>query len=1394
MSTNDRHCDQRSAAVGIDVGSVALKGVLLDAEGAVMRRLVQPVGGVLAEALGILLGRLLEDVVSPVRLGVTGGGKESFAACPGTVIENDLVATSLAVSAMAPGTRGIVEIGGHQSKWIQLDQEGSLESFALNDQCAAGSGAFLEQQAGRLKMDVEELAACAYGAEGAAPIAGRCAVFAKSDMIHLQQKGTPLPDIAYGLCLALARNFRATLLKGVLPVTPIVVTGGGALNAGLVRAFFDVFKLEPGQMSVMEHPRHLAAEGVARSAIEGGESWDPERLLQWVADADFTKAGSDSRLLPLATRTPGAQAEPEVPEAGPVEAYLGVDVGSVSTNLCLVSRTGEVLDGVYLRTRGDPVAVLREGMADLSARTQGRLNVLGVGTTGSGRHLAGSLLGADVVKNEITCQLIGARHVLPEVDTILEIGGQDSKYVSVLNGRIADFVMNKICAAGTGSFLEEQGDSLGVSIFEEFESLALAAAAPASLGSQCTVFMDSEVVAARQRGVALEDVLAGLALSVAKNYLERVVEGRRIGDHVVFQGGVASNRAVVAAFEQLLGCEVTVHPYNRVSGAIGAAVAARDEMGDGESAFRGLGAVEAASVETFECRACSNLCQVSRIRVEDRTSFFGDVCERFSAREAQRSAAGLPDLVAEVEDRLKSYAGGEAWLGTAGIPRASMMYDLFPFWSTFLRSLGFKVVLPGISDKTVLDEGVRRVTAETCLPIKLTYGHVAGLLDGPEEIDFVFLPAIQDLPDETTKTSYLCPFEESAGFMVGSFTESRVLAPAVHLASSPERLVRTLKSAFEKWEVTEQAVTEALEDAADAQRGYEEALRRRGAEILAGDIDRAFVLLGKPYNITDVFENLNLAGHIRKLGVLAIPQQMLPIEVVDLEEMGLTLPWRYNRSQLQALLSVLGDDRLFPVMISNFGCGPDAFSFKYLEEAAANKPTLFLEFDEHRGEAGLITRLEAFIDEVSAHTSPQASDKPSFPAPSHTAGDRYQGRRLVLPYFADHAYAYQGALRSVGLDAIVLPPPDEATIDAGERISSGKECHPYVLLAGDVIKHIELGTIKSGDVYFFPGTDSPCLMHEYASSIRLELGRRGVQDVEVLNPNAAAHLDVLGYAGLMRLGRGLLGVELMTKLHSQMRPYVAEPEVLDGRFARAYGLLSDFLAVDSPGDALAWLGKELDRFPVDARQRRPVVGVAGDIYTRIHRFGNRNLFHRLEDLGLEVWPAPFLTDSVGFGWRRALDWGIDDGNYKEAAGSAFMSMRKEWELLRTRYQLGRKVERAAEPGYAEVLAMAAPYVDRNANETVLLNVAKMVDYARGGAHGIINAISFHCMLGTVSASLLERIRADHEMIPALTLVYAGKDSPDMETKLEAFAHQVKSWAASRPQEDPSWSWFSRFGK
>jgi predicted CoA-substrate-specific enzyme activase len=1384
--------DSLQIAIGIDLGSVAIKATVLDAKGRVHRQHQRSAKGPVLKNIEALLSEVTQGMdAENMALGVTGGAKSVFDGFGAAHRENDLVASIRAAAAIFPEIQSIIEVGGHQSKWARLGAGGTLESFFVNDQCAAGSGAFLEQQATRLNVDIERFSAMAAGAARSATIAGRCAVFTKSDMIHQQQKGVLWEEIAYGLCLALARNFQANMLRGRELVVPALFIGGGALNAGLYRAFLEVFGLSEKALLKVRAAQFFAAHGVALGALVTEKTTSVDEVVGFLERSSGFKKNTKSKYAALRPSDAVDEGEPRLCASSPVSAYLGVDVGSVSTNLCLLSPQGKVLDAIYLKTKGDPIGSLGEGMVVLRDRAGEYLNVLGVGTTGSGRHLAGKLLGADVVKNEITCQVLGAWHVLPQADTIFEIGGQDSKFISVKDGHAVDFTMNKICAAGTGSFIEEQSETLGVAIKGEFAKLAMKSRNPLDLGSQCTVFVDTEVVNACQEGAPLPDILSGLAYSVARNYLDRVVAGRTIGNEIVFQGGVASNSAVVSAFETILAKPIKVHPQNRVSGAIGAALAAKEQMQGQPSRFRGLNAVDSVDVRTFECKACSNMCQVSRVRLGEAVTFFGDVCERYTARESKGETARPPDLFREIEELLDSYAGGQATLGVAGIPRTLTMMDLLPFWATLLRSLGFRVVLSEPSTARLLEAGTRRLTAETCLPVKLVYGHVASLM-AQEGIDFVLLPSIMEITDCYGAKSHMCPFEETVGFMVGTFAADRMVIPTVTLSSPRPKLVRKLRQKLSTYDFSEEQISEALDAAFAAQGEFYEKLRKRGAEVLSQDLGLAFAVIGKPYNVIDPFENLNLAQHIRRLGILPIPMQMLPVETNIGEDQEAQVPWTYNRSILRCVAEVSRDDRLFPVVVSNFGCGPDAFAMKHLDDSAQGTPYLFLEFDEHRGEAGLITRLEAFIDEVSHWYGRRESKRVSLGLPPRRRHEDLMGHRFVIPYFADHAWAFLGALRFASHEALLLPPPDENSLAYGEAISSGKECHPYVVIAGDLLKHVDTGVIRDGDIFIFPGTTVPCLLQEYGSAMCRELDRAGKTGVAVMTPTGSEHFDILGAPGMVRLGRGLLACDLLTKVKCSVRPYAADAARVDELFANALELLAKKLAEDRMGEALRQIRKEVKEIEKVEQPRRPLVGVAGDTYTRIHPLGNQGLFNRLEELGLEVWPAPLILDVIEFGWRRQISEDFDDGRYLDSFTTAMLFLRKEMESRRVRFMWGNPVEMAGEPGYREVLSRASPYMDEDANEMVLLNIAKMVDYAKRGAAGIINAISFHCMLGTVSASITDRIRQDHGMLPITTMVYSGKATADTDAKLEAFAHQVKSFAKSMREGKKHGSWLSAF--
>ncbi|MCG6926684.1 MAG: acyl-CoA dehydratase activase [Acidobacteria bacterium] len=618
----------RDIALGIDVGSTTVKLVVLDPGGEILAHRYVRANGQPRETL-LETSRLLDRQFAGARIlavGLTGSGGRAVASLVGGIHNNELVTQTRAVGVLHPEARTVIEIGGQDSKflsveWDEASGQMALGDFAMNALCAAGTGSFLDQQAERLGIRIDgEFARLALASRHSARVAGRCTVFAKSDMIHLQQEGVLLADILAGLCQALARNFRSVIGKGKRFTPPILFQGGVARNAAVAKAFEDVLSLKPGELVVPEHCDLMAAIGAAHVALDERHQGRAHPFHGFGPLEAAVRAGGNGEksLQPLASPPREATCfySFPAPDGEPTAVYLGVDVGSISTNLVLLDARDRVVARRYLLTAGKPLDAVREGLRQIGGEIGARLEVVGVGTTGSARHLVGQYVGADVVRNEITAQARAAVAIDPAVDTVFEIGGQDSKFIRIDQGVVVNFAMNNACAAGTGSFLEEQAERLDLSIRDDFAKLALQAPAPSCLGERCTVFMESDLVHHQQRGASVENLTAGLAYSIVHNYLNRVVGSRTVGSRILFLGGVAHNAAVASAFEAVLGRPVRVPPHHDVTGAIGAALLAREERASGSAhgtRFRGFeSARRRYESQSLVCRACPNLCEVKQ--------------------------------------------------------------------------------------------------------------------------------------------------------------------------------------------------------------------------------------------------------------------------------------------------------------------------------------------------------------------------------------------------------------------------------------------------------------------------------------------------------------------------------------------------------------------------------------------------------------------------------------------------------------------------------------------------------------------------------------------------------------------------------------------------------------
>ncbi len=924
------------------------------------------------------------------RITVTGSGAGLLAAPLGAGTVNEFIAAARAARALYPEARTIFEMGGENAKFIALsgDPGGAvgIVDYEANGDCAAGTGSFIDQQAARLCYGLEEVGEIALGAERAARVAGRCSVFAKSDMIHAQQKGYGPPEILRGLCDAVARNFKANLVRGREARPPVLFIGGLAKNRSVVRALREVFGLSEKEFLVPEEHSHFGAVGAALLGAEGeasGRGDETPAPLALSGDAAGRKEEM-SVAEPLSMEGVTLLRDRVKPfsfegRGLPVEVTLGLDIGSVSTNVVLLDEEGNLVKEIYTQTKSRPIEVVTEALREIEEELGEKVRVVGVGTTGSGRELVGELVGADTVNDEITCHKTGALHIAHHltdegVDTIFEIGGQDSKFISLKDEIVVDFTMNEACAAGTGSFLEEQAGKLGVEIKGEFARLALASEAPVRLGERCTVFMEKDLNALAGRGAEVGDLVAGLSYSVVQNYLNRVVRGRKIGKVVYFQGGTAYNDAVAAAFAGVLGRTVVVPPHNGVVGAVGAALLAWEKARavGGKSRFRGFDVSKVDyTIREFTCRSCQNRCEVQEFKVEGVKTYWGDKCSdkyRQAAKTDRRPL--LDDLVAARSEALMT--GYESYTGdgpAVGIPRAMYFYDRFPLWNRLFAELGWNVIVSDETSKRLGAAGVEATVAEPCYPIQVAHGHVANLLS--KNVDYIFLPNILNSEtDDLSTESYTCPWGQTLPFVIRSApafaaVRDRFLCPTLRFREGEESIKKQLIRFALSLGAPKKKARRAAEEAVLAQRRFRERLSALGREAMTGVTDAkesAVLLVGRPYNLFDRGVNMDLPGKLRKrYGVDVIPMDMLPLHEEDIGDINDNMFWAYGRKILQAAKAAGRNPNLHVIYVTNFKCGPDSF-IKHFSEIAAGVPYLTLQFDDHSNDAGVMTRIEAYLD------------------------------------------------------------------------------------------------------------------------------------------------------------------------------------------------------------------------------------------------------------------------------------------------------------------------------------------------------------------------------------------------------------------------------------------------
>jgi len=931
---------------------------------------------------------------------VTGSGSRTIAKVLGLFFENEFKAIARMMGAVYPQVRTVFEIGGESSKYIRLDG-GSIVDYDRSGECAAGTGSFLDQQALRMQYSVEEVGGIVRTAKSAARIAGRCSVFAKSDMIHAQQKGYSPAEILRGLCDAVARNFKSSIVKGRPVEAPVALIGAVSQNAGVVGALREAFSLSDADLLTPEEYAWCGAIGTAILEAEEQRKrsiLEIHRLRQHDSEEKVqdTEPLSSENVVQLRDRV-GIYVPP--PNGDPIPAYIGLDIGSVSTNVAVIDESGTVIHDVYLRTAGRPIEAVQQGLAEVESIWSKRLKVCGVGTTGSGRELIAEFVGADAVNDEITAHKTGAIHVSntlggEPVDTIFEIGGQDSKFISIENGVVVDFAMNEACAAGTGSFLEEQAEKLGISIKGEFAKLALASPSPTRLGERCTVFMERDVTGWLHKGETVPNLVAGLSYSIALNYLNRVVRGRKIGKVIYFQGGTAYNDAVTAAFASLLGKKITVPPYNGVMGAIGMALIARQwhQATGAASRFRGYDLHKLRlATRDFVCKACSNLCDMKQFDIEGQKSYWGDKCsDKFRKPSLTGRKPVIEDLfgyreqLLEHEGSFRPPAPGPRPPVRVGLPRAMSLLDQLPFWKRYFAELGIETVLSPVTDPRISAAGIDMAVAQPCYPVQVAHGHVQALAEAG--VDYILIPNIADAEsaEDESCPSHYCPWNQTLPWVLRSAPalaphQHKFLIPTLHFQLGPTQIKKALAETMRRIGVTRRASDRAVEAAYAAQREFQEKLLaagRRALETLESTGEPGLIVVGRSYNIYDRGVNCDIPRKLRhRYGANVIPLDFLVTGREPITDTHANMFWASGRKILDAARLAASRPNLHVVYITNFKCGPDSY-IKHFAREAAGAPLLVLQFDGHGNDAGYMTRCEAYLDSKGILRCYQPSPEP----------------------------------------------------------------------------------------------------------------------------------------------------------------------------------------------------------------------------------------------------------------------------------------------------------------------------------------------------------------------------------------------------------------------------------
>lgn len=1290
---------------GIDIGSTTTKAVVLESEsGCTLYSEYTRHHARQAESVKLLLETLQHKFPgAKFRVCLTGSGASVLAEHLGVPFIQEVVSNSLVLRREHPQVRTAIELGGQDAKMIffQTDNRtGNLNvaDMRMNGSCAGGTGAFIDEIASVLRISVEEFENYAARGKVVYDISGRCGVYAKTDIQPLLNQGASKEDLALSAFHAIAKQTIGGLAQGLDICPPIVFEGGPlTFNPTLIRVFSERLHLEDNQVLIPSHPELIVARGAALSFgslfADRTRSYFPSELLDRFGSIQAYSSSCACDTVSKSEQMDSSQPffpsieeqkkfekrhflhpfRPRELHAGDhVHAYLGVDCGSTTTKLVLIDEDENLLDVFYASNYGDPLKVAKEALLAIRNRyrTAGaKLDILNMGSTGYGELLIAKAFNAGCHTVETVAHARATEKYIGDATFILDIGGQDMKAIWLDHGVITNILVNEACSSGCGSFLENFAATLHIST-EEIARSAFSSKSPAVLGSRCTVFMNSSIITEQRNGKKPQDIMAGLCRSIIANVFTKVIRISNLdslGDRVVVQGGTFLNDAVLCAFEQYIGRPVIRAPYPGLMGAIGIALLSKEQFQQNPQT---AAAFTLDNLENFEwkrennsiCPGCMNHCNRTIMRFSNGNTWVtGNRCERGElpdpAKGKSKTKAKVPLNLYKVREKLlfADYAFPQLLPNkntVIGIPRVLSYWETMPFWTTFWKSLGYKVRLSDKSTRKMYENGLQAVTSDTvCFPAKLVHGHLRALETAG--VDRIFMPVITTVPSENQeKTSQsMCAVVKGYPIVIRNSDNPEQISqipfdsPLFHWYRTEDRNRQLSDYMQTTFNIAPEITLKAAQAGDQAQAEFQTKLKQAGAQVLQDIQDQesyAVVLASRPYQNDDLV-NHNIPDLFVREGVSVLTADSIPdLDQIDLSKSRLDIVNNYHARMLASAVYAARNPRLQYVQLVSFGCGHDAYLsdeiIRLMREISGKTP-LILKVDESDIQGPLRIRIRSFL-ETAATLYKQEQPRPQDlqdPYPVKFTKQDHSMRTVLVPN-TSHAFCriMSAAMASQHMCTVPLAVGREEAIRLGKKYVHNDICFPAQVVIGECIAALKSGEYDPDKTAVGMGKYiGDCRLTHYSALLRKALDDAGFSNVPILtNDDVDSHALHPGYRmdihSALMLAFGLPMIDIYEELLRKIRPYELKSGSTDHAFELAMDDLERGMRTGGIHGSLKGFKKGIDRFcqvQYDRSTPRPRVLIVGEYLLNFHPGANHDIEDYLEKNGLELIEAR-MTDVI----------------------------------------------------------------------------------------------------------------------------------------------------------------------